>query len=855
MVSKFQEANQLLRTGNLKEAAAVYRLVIEENPGFYWSYHNLGETLCKLKRLDEAVEAFRQAVGVNPGAGWSHFCLGQVFAKQQQWEKAIASYQQALGLQLHQPEVFYELGIALAGLKRWDEAVEAYQKAIERDETQHKYYHHLGDARLRQGELEEAIACYQKALELNPISDWSHYNLGQALEKLGRTEEAIASYRQAINLGFDQAEVRLYLGYAFSQLGRYEEAAVELRKAVELYPGSAVVWQQLGDVLRGLGENEEAVGVYQKALEIEPKSAEVLEHLGNTLHQLGLLDEAIAAFRGAVWVKPNIVRVHDKLAALSHEKSQQKKAEIRTQKPQTLKYHSPTIEELTQQQKQLYETVGVEKTNVQIKSEDPWEVPHKLADILRDRGELDKAVEAYRYAIDLNPSNVHSYQNLGDVLQQQDKKEQAAIAHAQGIELNPNHFKASKYRPGETDIPIEGKWNARRKIRRVAVIGNYLPRKCGIATFTTDLCNALSKVDEDLTVLAVAINDSDSGYNYPSRVAFEIEQNSITSYRRAADFLNQNDIDVVCLQHEYGIFGGSAGRHILTLLERLRIPIFVTLHTVIQKPLEDQHLVIEELGRLCNKLVVMSERGKTFLQEGFNIPSSKIEMIYHGVHDVPFTDSSTHKDKFSLRGKNVILTFGLLGRNKGIEYAIQAMPKVIEQFPNTIYLCVGATHPHLVKHEGEIYRESLVKLATELGVAKNTIFVNQFLELDELIEYIGAADIYLTPYLSKGQITSGTLAYTVSAGKAVISTPYWHAEELLADGRGILVPFRNSEAIASEILNLLKNPEELNSIRKRAYIYGRQMTWLAVARRYMETFVNACYDRQMLSVKKDSRHG
>ncbi|WP_413166730.1 tetratricopeptide repeat protein [Capilliphycus salinus ALCB114379] len=200
MVSKFQEANQLLRTGNLKEAVAAYRLVIEENPGFYWAYQNLGETLCQLKRWDEAVEAFRQAVVVNPGAGWSHICLGQVFAKQQQWEKAIASYQQALGLQLHQPEVFYELGIALAGLKRWDEAVEAYRRAIERDDSQHKYYHHLGDARLRQGELEEAIACYQKALELNPISDWSHYNLGQALEKLGRTEEAIACYQKAAEI-------------------------------------------------------------------------------------------------------------------------------------------------------------------------------------------------------------------------------------------------------------------------------------------------------------------------------------------------------------------------------------------------------------------------------------------------------------------------------------------------------------------------------------------------------------------------------------------------------------------------------------------------------------------------------
>ncbi len=802
--------------------------------GLYYQYHSpLGAFRKRPSQLSvERIGDYRAEIDQAVPLEVRKAAFKQLY-QEQQWEGNLIKPDGASGAMMLDTESVQEVYEKIRGVKEVN--------LISESQTETDSWFHQARKLHQEEKLMEAVGADRSAIAQNQNLAQAHYNLGQALAQLERWDEAVLEYQRAISFGFSRAEVRHHLGYALMKLECWIEAEVELRKAVELHPGSAMVWQHLGDVLQELGQRNEAVEIYRQALEIEPKSVEILEHLGNTLHQLGFLDEAIAAFRRAVWIKPNLVRVHDKLAAIFCKKGQQDQAEIWKRLGQGLKSYSPTLEELIQQQKQLEEAVGVETIDVQVNSDDPWEIPQKLADILRDRGELDKAVDAYRYAIDVNPSNSQSYQNLGAVLKQQGKHKEAVIVYSQGVKLNQNHFKVSQNQRDSTDIPIKQKLDCQRKIRRVAVIGNYLPRKCGIATFTTDLCNALSKECEDLTVLALAVNDHERGYDYPSMVAFEIQQYSITSYRRAADFINQNDIDVVCLQHEYGIFGGSTGCHILTLLERLRMPVLATLHTILKNPNEEQNLVIQELGNICEKLVVMTERGKVFLQEVFGIPKSKIEMISHGVHDVPFTDSSTYKDKFSLGGKNVILTFGLLGHNKGIEYVIQAMPKVIEQFPNTVYLCVGATHPHLVEHEGEIYRESLVKLADELGVAKNIIFVNQFLELDELIEYIGAADIYITPYLSKSQITSGTLAYAVSAGKAVISTPYWHAEELLADDRGILVPFRDPEAIASEILNLLKNPQELNAIQKRAYVYGRDLTWFAVAKRYMETFVNACY--------------
>lgn len=376
-------------------------------------------------------------------------------------------------------------------------------------------------------------------------------------------------------------------------------------------------------------------------------------------------------------------------------------------------------------------------------------------------------------------------------------------------------------------------------INRIAFIGTYLPRQCGIGTFTTDLAEAIAAEYPKVTCIAVPINDTEAGYAYPPRVRFEIAEDDITSYRRAADFLNINSIDVVCLQHEYGIFGGPAGSHILALLRELRMPIVSALHTILREPDPLQRKVLTEIAELSDRLVVMSQRGEAFLRDIYHVPAEKIDLIPHGIPDVPFVDPNFYKDKFGVEGQFVLLTFGLLSRNKGIEYVIAALPTILEHIPNVVYIVLGATHPNVKRHEGESYRLSLQRQARELGVERNVLFYNRFVSLEELVEFIGAADIYITPYLNPAQIVSGTLAYTVGAGKAVISTPYWYAEELLADGRGLLVPFRDSQAIAEQVLYLLNNEAERHAMRKRAYLYGREMVWPKVAARYMESFERA----------------
>ena len=297
-------------------------------------------------------------------------------------------------------------------------------------------------------------------------------------------------------------------------------------------------------------------------------------------------------------------------------------------------------------------------------------------------------------------------------------------------------------------------------VERIAFIGNYLPRQCGIATFTTDLCEAIAAEYPDSTCIALPVNDTEEGYAYPPRVRFELTERDIDSYRHAADFLNINNVDLVSLQLEYGIFGGRAGSHVLALLRELRMPIVTTLHTILRDPNSDQRRVLEEVAALSDRLVVMSERGAEFLQEIYRVPAEKIDVIPHGIPDVPFVDPSFHKDLFGVEGKLVLLTFGLLSANKGIENVIAALPAIVERYPNVVYLVLGATHPHVIQHEGETYRLSLQRLAQEKGVEGNVIFYNRFVSLEELIEFIGAADIYITPYLNAEQIVSGTLAYT-----------------------------------------------------------------------------------------------
>jgi len=381
-------------------------------------------------------------------------------------------------------------------------------------------------------------------------------------------------------------------------------------------------------------------------------------------------------------------------------------------------------------------------------------------------------------------------------------------------------------------------------IKRIAFVGNYLPRQCGIATFTTDLCEAIAHQYTGTTCIALPINDIEAGYAYPNRVRFELAEKDINSYLRASDFLNINDVDMVCLQFEYGIFGGKTGSHILALLRGLRMPIVTTLHTILENPNHDQRHVLEEVAALSDRLVVMSERGSEFLQKIYNVAPEKIDLIPHGIPDVPFVDPSFNKDLFGVEGKIVLLSFGLLSASKGIETVISALPDIVERFPDLVYIVVGATHPHVIQSEGETYRLSLQWLAQQKGVESNVIFYNRFVSLEELVEFISAADIYITPYLNEAQIVSGTLAYTLGAGKAVISTPYWYAQEMLSDGRGVLVPFRDPKALAEQVVKLLDNEADRHAMRKRAYMFGRKMIWSEVAKRYMESFKRARVERR-----------
>ena len=381
-------------------------------------------------------------------------------------------------------------------------------------------------------------------------------------------------------------------------------------------------------------------------------------------------------------------------------------------------------------------------------------------------------------------------------------------------------------------------------LKRIAFIGNYMPRQCGIATFTTDLCEAFAAAYAETTCIALPVNDTEAGYEYPPRVRFELTEKDIRSYRRAADFLNINNMDLVCLQHEYGIYGGRAGSHILVLLQELRMPIVTTLHTILSDPNPDQLRVLKQVAALSDRLVVMSERGVTFLRDVYGVSIDKIDFIPHGIPDVPFVDPSFHKDLFGVEGKTVLLSFGLLSANKGIETVINALPAVLAKHPNVVYIILGATHPHVLQSEGETYRLSLQWLAQEKGVEGQVIFYNRFVGLEELVEFISAADIYITPYLNAAQITSGTLAYTLGAGKAVISTPYWYAEEMLAEERGALTPFHDPDALAARVIDLLDNEAKRHAMRKRAYLFGRSMIWPRVAERYKESFDRARAERR-----------
>ncbi len=374
------------------------------------------------------------------------------------------------------------------------------------------------------------------------------------------------------------------------------------------------------------------------------------------------------------------------------------------------------------------------------------------------------------------------------------------------------------------------------QVKRVAFIGNSLPRRCGIATFTTDLHKAVLAAVPDIETCIVAMNDGGHAYDYPADVSFQIREDLIEDYLRAADFLNAQQYDTVCLQHEFGIFGGGAGSHILSLLTRLTMPVVTTLHTVLARPTPVQRDVIRRIADASALVIVMAEKARALLHEVYGVPEKKIDVIPHGIPDFPFIEPNLAKQKLGFIGKPVILTFGLLSPNKGIEVMIDAMPLIRESQADAIYVVLGATHPHLVRLQGEAYRERLLTRIGELGIADNVVLLDQFVDQPTLLDFISMCDVYVTPYLNEAQMTSGTLAYSFGLGKAVVSTPYWHAQELLADGRGMLVPFGDVAATGRAIAGLLTDTDRRQAMRERAYADSRSMTWKRAAERYFAAF-------------------
>jgi glycosyltransferase involved in cell wall biosynthesis len=371
------------------------------------------------------------------------------------------------------------------------------------------------------------------------------------------------------------------------------------------------------------------------------------------------------------------------------------------------------------------------------------------------------------------------------------------------------------------------------RISRLAFIGNSLPRRCGIATFTTHLQQAVAAFRPDLETGIVAMTGPDHSYDYPAVVCHEIRDDKIEDYIRAADFLNAGGFDAVSLQHEFGIFGGVAGAHIVPLLDRLTMPIVTTLHTVLAAPTDAQRAVLEKIIDASSKVVVMAKKGRDLLRTIYQVPAEKLELIPHGIPDFPFVESDEAKRVLGFADKSVILTFGLLSPNKGIEFVIDAMPAILKSRPDAVYVVLGATHPNLIAVHGEAYRDSLVARAHALGVAGHVVFLNQFVDQPTLLGFISMCDIYVTPYLNEAQMTSGTLAYSFGLGKAIVSTPYWHAQELLANGRGTLVPFGDSDAIGTEIAGLLSDDARRRTMRAFAWSDSRSMTWERTAERYL----------------------
>ena len=379
------------------------------------------------------------------------------------------------------------------------------------------------------------------------------------------------------------------------------------------------------------------------------------------------------------------------------------------------------------------------------------------------------------------------------------------------------------------------------EVRSVTLLGNYPPRRCGIATFTYDVREALVAARPDLECDVIAMTDEGGPYDYPPEVSYALAQDDVSDYLAAAARIRENAPDVVCVQHEFGIFGGPAGEHLLQLLDSIDVPVVSTLHTILEQPNEDQRRVFERLLKRSARVIVMAERGREMLRRVWNVPLDKIVLVPHGAPDTPLVETAEAKTLLGFEGREVLFTFGLLSPNKGLETVVRALPRIVAARPNALYVVLGATHPSLVAREGERYRGSLIAMGAELGVADNLRFVDEYTDTARLLDYLRAADVYVTPYLNAEQITSGTLSYAAALGKPIVSTPYWHAQELLADGRGALVGFGEDDAIADEVISLFTDTDRMNAMRRRIYEFTRSTVWSRLAETYLGAFARVSH--------------
>jgi glycosyltransferase involved in cell wall biosynthesis len=388
---------------------------------------------------------------------------------------------------------------------------------------------------------------------------------------------------------------------------------------------------------------------------------------------------------------------------------------------------------------------------------------------------------------------------------------------------------------------------------RLAFVGNSLPRRCGIATFTTDLQQAIERLRPHEPSCIVAMTDPDHTYDYPPAVRLQINDRDLADYEHAAHVLSMARCEVVSLQHEFGIFGGEAGAHILALTSRLTMPLVTTLHTVLSQPTPAQRRVLGEIVDTSSRVIVMAEKGRELLRSVYRVPSEKIEVIPHGTPDCAFVEPDEAKAALGFAGRPVILTFGLLSPSKGIEVMIDAMPEVLKTSAAAVYVVLGATHPNLIRDQGEAYREGLTRRVRELGIEDHVVFLDRFVDQATLLRFISMCDVYATPYLNEAQMTSGTLAYSFGLGKAIVSTPYWHARELLDEGRGVLVPFGDATALGRETAALLSDERRRLAMRERAHAAGRSMIWPRIAERYRAIFASVGRsDRRQLTARQNA---